>query len=172
MALSREEEGLLEINKQYQDITKTLIGLTTASLFLPIALVKEVLKQGDHDSVKNHLTTSAYSAWALLAISLAAFCLLYLFSAKLAKYLYRGGPKDPEARKWELRRDIASYVAGLTFIPGLAVLVFYFLSHLLKQPSAAPASFGLSLGVSQAYLASSMAAIATSRLTLGYCSKN
>src|SRR5947209_3821074 len=80
------EEGTLEVNKQYQEMMKVVINLVTASLVLPVALLKNILQV---DRVRDHLFPLAYLSWSLLGISLI-FCLgFYFCSMKFAKAVYQ-----------------------------------------------------------------------------------
>src|SRR5437016_14297202 len=87
-----EEEGLLEVNKQYQEVIKIVINLVTASLVLPVVFLKNILEV-QSGSIKGHLWLWAYLSWVLLEISLSSCLAFYFRSTKFAKVVYQGEGK-------------------------------------------------------------------------------
>src|ERR1700722_19322133 len=121
--LTREEDGMLEVNKQYQEAFKIVINLATASLVLPIVFAKSIGGVSEPD-IKGELGRWAYSGWFLLVLSLC-FCLLFYYcSTKFTKALYRGA----STTMIEKCRDAAAAVAVPTFALGLICLLIFFLA--------------------------------------------
>jgi hypothetical protein len=59
-SINREAEWQEKTNAAYQDAMKTVLSLATASLILPIVLVKTFASGG---VPKDHITQSAYISW-------------------------------------------------------------------------------------------------------------
>src|SRR5712664_2848044 len=113
-----EEDGLLEVNKQYQEMIKLVVTLVTASLVLPVAFLTNILGVVPN-GIKKHLFPWAYLAWVLFGISLGSCLLFYFFSTKFTKAVFKGQIKEPVGIRMENWRDAAAYVAAPSFFLGL-----------------------------------------------------
>jgi len=126
-----EEEGLLEVNKQYQEVIKIVINLVTASLVLPVVFLKNILEV-QSGSIKGHLCPWAYLSWVLLGISLSSCLAFYFWSTKFAKAVYQGEGKKPKGVRMENWRDVSALVAAPSFVLGLVFLLMFFLLELSR----------------------------------------
>jgi hypothetical protein len=125
-----EEVGILEVNKQYQEVIKIVINLVTASLVLPIVFLKNIL--GVTTGIKAYLKPWAYWSWSLLVVSLCFCVLFYFFSAKLTKAIYKGVNAKYFGISIEKCRDVAALVAVPASIGGLICLLIFFWKQLGK----------------------------------------
>ena len=125
-----EEDGLLEVNKQYQEMIKLVVTLVTASLVLPVAFLTNVLGVVPI-GIKEHLRPWAYAAWVFFGISLGSCFFFYFFSTKFAKAVFKGQLKEPEGVRMENWRDRAAYAAASSFFLGLIFIAKFFLRELL-----------------------------------------
>ena len=132
--LNREEEGMLEVNKQYQEAIKIVINLVTASLVLPVVFVKNILAVDDKN-IKGSLCPWAYWSWGFLIMSLLACVGFYYFSTKFTKAVY----KSEETRFWGIKvetwRDSMAAIAAPFFLAGLGFLLYFFLHELSMKPA-------------------------------------
>lgn len=129
-----EEDGKLEVNKQYQEAIKIVINLVTASLVLPIVFLKNILGVREAD-IKSNLDPMAYASWILLGISLLACVGFYFFSTKFTKAVY-GMYRDKEKQlgkkpgtiehQMENWRDAMALIAAPSAIAGLLSLLIFF----------------------------------------------
>ncbi len=139
--LTLEQEGKLEVNRQYQEAIKVVINLVTASLVLPIAFLKNILGLPE-GKIGSNLSPVAYVAWVLLGISLLACVGFYLCSTKFTKAVYglyseiekqreqkQGKNKSMEAQIENLR-DAMGFAAALFAVGGLACLVSFLVNAL------------------------------------------
>ena len=141
--LTPTEEGMLEVNKQYQEMVKVAISIIVAGFVLPLAYLKNILNV-PQDQIKQRLDPWAYRSWWFLAICLFACLVFYFLSTKYAKAVYEQADKEakkvekPKGKRMETLRDAASWAAGLCFFPGLICLLIFFVGELGGTKAAAP----------------------------------
>jgi hypothetical protein len=121
-----EDGWKLKANASYQDVMKTLMSLSTASLVLPLFFMRSfgVLPEGKiGPCLRTHCP--AYWAWFFLFLSLVCGMLFYVASAKFVKAVCGGYEKTkkvlgfkPESF-FENLRDLSGGGAGLSFLGGL-----------------------------------------------------
>jgi hypothetical protein len=131
----------LVVNTNYQDLIKTLMSLTTASLVVPFLLIKNFLAVPEGKSLADYLPRAAYWFWALMFVSLVCDAVFFWASAKFVKVVIGGTEARPE-QFFESLRDVAIWGAGVFFAAGLvsfAVLGWKIL-HRLDQsiPNQSP----------------------------------
>lgn len=128
--LTSEENGMLEVNKQYQEMIKIVMNLVTATLVLPVVFLKNL--GVDPSSMKGHLGFWACLSWSFLGLSLLSCLLFYFWSTKFAKAVYQGQEKQAKGVQIERYRDASALVAAPSFFLGLLFLVMFFLKELFK----------------------------------------
>jgi hypothetical protein len=131
MPMPTAQEGVLEVNKQYQEVMKIVINLVTASLVLPVVFLKNILGV-ESTGIRAHLCPLAYLSWVLLGISLSSCLAFYFWSTKFAKAVYQGQEKQPKGIQMENRRDVSALVAAPSFVLGLVFLMIFFLNELSR----------------------------------------
>jgi hypothetical protein len=139
-ATARPPEWEEKTNAIYQDCMRTVLNLATASLVLPIVLVRTFAVGG---VPKEHLTRRAYVSWFFLFLSMVLSLFFFLAPAKFVKLIY-GGTEclDEIAHKYcasathfENLRDWTAILSVLSFALGL-VHSFLFLRNLMaSKPS-------------------------------------
>ena len=87
----KDKKWKLAANAQYQDAMKIVVNLATASLVLPIVLIKDFLPQGA--VIGAHLNKWAFRSWWLLFGSILLFMLFIYASAKYVKVVSGGEEK-------------------------------------------------------------------------------
>src|SRR6516225_5963611 len=80
----------LAVNGNYQDVMRTFMNLVTASLVLPLFLVRNFLGVPEGQPITNYLRPSAYLSWGSLFLSLLCGMGFFLASAKYVKLVYGG----------------------------------------------------------------------------------
>jgi len=108
----------LVVNTNYQDLIKTLMSLTTASLVVPFLLIKNFLAVPEGKSLADYLPRAAYWFWALIFGSLACDAVFFYASAKYIKVV-SGGPEAWSETFLESVRDTAVWGASAFFAAGL-----------------------------------------------------
>ena len=109
-----ENQWKLVVNANYQDVMKTLMSLTTASLVLPFLFIRTFLGVPEGEKLADYLPWPAYWFWGLLLLSLLSDMAFFWASAKFIKAVSRGA-EDPAESFFETSRDWAIKVASLSF---------------------------------------------------------
>ena len=118
-----EDKWKLVVNANYQEVIKTLMSLTTASLVLPFLFIRNFLGVPEGKRLADYLPTSAYLFWGFLFLSLLCDMVFFWSSAKFIKVV-SGGPEDwpkkrlgiEPAKFFETWRDRAILGASLSFV--------------------------------------------------------
>lgn len=76
------EPWKVDTNNKYSEVVKSIMGLATASVFLPVFLAREFLGIESEIPLKSVLGCSVYWSWALLAASILAGVFFIYLSAK------------------------------------------------------------------------------------------
>ena len=71
-----------DTNSKYSEVVKTIMGLSTASLLLPVFMAREFLGIETKKPLVDVLGCSVYWAWGLLALSIFASIFFLYLSAK------------------------------------------------------------------------------------------
>jgi hypothetical protein len=105
---------------------KTFMGLVTASLVLPLFLIRNFLGVKEDESISNSLRRSAYWSWGLMFVSLV-FCMVFVYtSAKYVKVFSGGhsklGTLEFHVGFFETCRDLSILVSVVSFLVGLFLL--------------------------------------------------
>ena len=119
-------------NAEYQKVIASIISLSTATLILPTLFLKDIVGVGAGSSLLSSLTCSIFVSWALLVISIACCLVYYYASAKWLKQAYGGSVKWSE-KAIERCLDITFWAAGVTFILGLILLLFFIVTYAPKS---------------------------------------
>ncbi|MCZ6804650.1 MAG: hypothetical protein O7D86_12160 [Proteobacteria bacterium] len=115
-------------------MVKTIMGLSTASLLLPVFLAREFLGIDNKTPLINVLGCSIYWAWALLAISILSGIFFIYLSAKSLRIAW--GKKagvflstDTPESTVESLMCISFWLCVFMFGTGLSLTVFFFVSY-------------------------------------------
>jgi hypothetical protein len=132
---AKQTEWKEKTNAIYQDQMKTVLNLATASLVLPIVLVKTFAEGG---TPKDHLTRRAYLSWGFLFISIFACMVFFYASGKFLKVVTGGSANEHYTEsQFENLRDGAADVSIATFLFGL-ICCFLFLKKLVAVKPRCP----------------------------------
>ena len=122
-----EDKWKLVVNANYQEVMKTLMSLTTASLVLPFLFIRNFLGVPEGKRVADYLPSLAYWFWGLLLLSLLCDMVFFWASAKFIKVV-NGGSEDWPKKLFgfapdkfvETSRDLGVQGASVSFLAALA----------------------------------------------------
>ena len=130
-----QDEWKLLVNTNYQEVMKTLMSLVTASLVLPLFLIRTFLGVREGESIAHHLRPWGYISWGSMFLSLACGMSFFFASAKFLKVV-SGGTETWTQATYETLRDFSIWGAAGFFGVGLvALLGFFTQSHISKGDS-------------------------------------
>ncbi len=115
---AKQTEWKEKTNAVYQDVMKIVLSLATASLVLPLVLVKTFAIKG---VPKDHLDQWAWLSWSFLFLSVVACMVFFYAAAKFLKLMSGGGnewlteSQFENTRDWACAVSIASFFVGLLF---------------------------------------------------------
>lgn len=113
------------VNANYQEVMKTLMSLVTASLVLPLFLIRTFLGVREGEPIAHHLRPWAYISWGSMLLSLACGMSFFFASAKFLKVVSGGTETWPE-KTFENIRDFSVWGAVGFFGVGLCALLLFF----------------------------------------------
>ena len=136
----KKKKWQIPTNQQYQEAMKIVVNLATASLVLPMALIKNFLNLGPHEPVEGRLNVWAYLSLGLFLSSLVWSMVFVWASAKFVKLVYGGAEKCTKLTKFlcggkefersekffETTRDIMAALSIASFAAGLFFLLVFF----------------------------------------------
>jgi hypothetical protein len=108
----------LVVNTNYQEVMKTLMSLTTASLVLPFLFIRNFLGVPEGKRLADYLPRSAYWFWGLMFLSLLCDMVFFWASAKFVKVV-SGGAEAWSENFFEGLRDAVIKGASLSFVAAL-----------------------------------------------------
>jgi hypothetical protein len=123
----------LAVNGNYWDAMRTLMNLVTASLVLPLFLVRNFLGVPEGQPITNYLRRSAYWSWGSLFLSLLCGMGFFFASAKYVKLVYTTSGESWTWQTWEELRDGSGIVSVVSFLAGLCFLLWYFAHDIRKK---------------------------------------
>lgn len=126
-----KEPWKIDTNGKYIDVVKTIMGLSTASLLLPVFLAREFLGIESKQPLADVFSCSIYWAWFLLGASLLAGVFFQYLSAKWVRIAWgkEAGiffSKSTKESTVELLMEISFWFCVLLFGSGLALTLVYF----------------------------------------------
>jgi len=124
------------VNSTYQEVMKTFLSLVTASLVLPLFLIRNFVRVPEGEPISDYLGRSAYWSWALQFLSLVCCMVFFWASAKYVKVL-SGGTETwwghpVSYSSFETLRDLSASGSVLFFLAGLLTLGWFF-AHLHRR---------------------------------------
>jgi len=123
-----------DTNNKYSEVVKTIMGLSTASLLLPVFMAREFLGIGTKTSLADVLGCSIYWAWSLLALSIFASIFFLYLSAKWIRIAWgkEAGifwKKNTSESIVEILMEISFWVCILLFGSGLFLTIMFFVNY-------------------------------------------
>lgn len=124
---------LLDSNDRYLEVVRTLIGLSTASLVIPVFLMRDVFGVESTKSILSFFTCSVYASWVSLGIAILSGIIFHYFSAKWVRmawdqpaWFFR---KTLSKNSVETILDWAFWISAAGFILGLSFIIYFFASY-------------------------------------------
>jgi len=123
-----------DTNSKYSEVVKTIMGLSTASLLLPVFMAREFLGIETKNPLVDVLGCSVYWAWGLLAFSIfASISFLYL-SAKWVRIAWgkEAGifwSKNTSESTVETLMEISFWSCVLLFGIGFFLTIMFFVNY-------------------------------------------
>jgi hypothetical protein len=133
-----ENAWQLRVNTTYQDAMKTFMSLVTASLVLPLFLIRNFLNVEKGKPLSSYLGDSAWGFWGSMALSLLCCMVFFYASAKYVKVVSGGaetffGLVDLCEPFFENLRDFSVWGSAISFLAGLIFLTRYFVHDIRGQ---------------------------------------
>lgn len=122
-----QDEWKLPVNANYQELMKTLMSLVTASLVLPLFLIRTFLGVKEGEPIAHHLRPWAYISWGSMLLSLAC-CMSFFFASTKFLKVVSGGPETWTESTYETLRDFSIWGAAGFFGVGLVALLWFFIN--------------------------------------------
>jgi hypothetical protein len=126
----------LDSNARFREVVQTIIGLSTASLVLPITFLRQILGIGEKQSLVAHLEPAAYWAWGLLAFSILAGIFFQYLSAKWARLAWGRAVSvfsfKASDNFVEKSMEVTFWLVVFSFLLGLALLILFVLTYTPK----------------------------------------
>jgi len=123
-----------DTNSKYSEVVKTIMGLSTASLLLPVFMAREFLGIETKKPLVDVLGCSVYWAWGLLALSIFASIFFLYLSAKWIRIAWgkEAGifwSKNTSESTVEMLMEISFWSCVLLFGFGLFFTIMFFINY-------------------------------------------
>ncbi len=123
----------LDTNDRYRDVVRTVMGLSTASLLLPVFFAREFLGIESKTALKTVFGAGVYWSWGLLSLSILAGIIFLYLSAKWVRLAWDQpvGILGISASENCVERtmEICFWVTAIAFIVGLGLIVQFFVTY-------------------------------------------
>jgi hypothetical protein len=133
MSIEPTHPWRLATNERYLEVVRTLIGLSTGSLVIPVFFLRDVLGVGQSASLLSALDAFAFASWACLVVAIFSGIAFHYFSAKWVRIAW-GQPaglfrKDISEKTVECVMDWTFCITAGGFVFGVGFLVAFFANH-------------------------------------------
>jgi len=123
-----------DTNSKYSEVVKTIMGLSTASLLLPVFMAREFLGIETKKPLVDVLGCSVYLAWGLLAFSILASIFFLYLSAKWIRIAWgqEAGvlwSKNTSESRVETLMEISFWSCIVWFGIGLFLTIMFFVNY-------------------------------------------
>ncbi len=120
----------LDTNERYREVVRSIMGLATASLLLPVFFARDFLGIDPRTPLIRVFTSSLYWAWALLGLTVFSGVVFHYLSAKWIRLAW-GQEATVFWRKVtdqfiDRALDISFWVTVFAFIAGLILILVFF----------------------------------------------
>lgn len=138
-AMSMNDPWKKDTNDKYVDLVKTVMGLSTASLFLPVLLTREFLGIKEKVALRDVFTPSVYWSMGLLAFAILCDIIFLYLSAKWIRTAW-GKPAgilfsdDTKESTIEIWMEISFWISVLAFAAGLMFQLCFFVAYRSLPP--------------------------------------
>ncbi len=123
----------LATNERYREVIRTLMGLSTASLLLPVFFAREFLGIKSTTPLKDVFGVGVYWSWGLLVFAVLAGVIFHFLSAKWVRLAW-GQPAGiftigVSENFIERAMEVCFWATTLAFLLGLALIVRFFVTY-------------------------------------------
>src|SRR6266516_1635967 len=120
----------LDTNERYREVVRSIMGLATASLLLPVFFARDFLGIDPRTPLIRVFTSSLYWAWALLGLPVFSGVVFHYLSTKWIRLAW-GQEEKVFWRKVtdqfiDRALDISFWVTVFAFIAGLILILVFF----------------------------------------------
>jgi len=123
----------LATNDRYREVVRTVMGLSTASLFLPVFFAREFLGIASTTALKTVFGAGVYWSWILLGISLLSGIVFHYLSAKWVRLAWEQPVTVFCVRVSddfiEKAMEVCFWVTSIAFIVALVLIVQFFATY-------------------------------------------
>lgn len=123
----------LDTNERYREVVRTLMGLATASLLLPVFFAREFLGIEATIPLKRVFGTGVYWSWVLLVLAIFAGVLFHFLSAKWVRLAWgqsAGVFGIPASENFiENAMEVCFWTTAVAFIVGLVLVIEFFVTY-------------------------------------------
>jgi hypothetical protein len=129
-----KEPWKLDTNSKYSEVVKTIMGLSTASLLLPVFMARDFLGIESKTPLIEVLGCSVYLAWFFLSASILASIFFLYLSAKWVRIAWgrKAGIfwlKNTSESTVEFVMEISFWSSVLLFGAGLISTIYFFVKY-------------------------------------------
>jgi hypothetical protein len=123
----------LDTNERYREVVRTLMGLSTASLLLPVFFAREFLSIDAKTPLREVLGPSVYWSWALLGFAVFFGVVFHYLSAKWVRLAW-----GQEAQVFWIKvsdpfvdraLDLCFWATVIFFFAGVGLIVMFFVAY-------------------------------------------
>lgn len=123
----------LDTNDRYRETVRTVMGLSTASLLLPVFLARNFLGVPEATPLKHVFSSAAYWSWGLFGASILSGIFFSFFSAKWVRTAW-GKPvsvlcRDVSETCIEIALEWFFWLTMLPFLAGLVFSIAFFVQY-------------------------------------------
>ena len=123
----------LDTNERYREVIRTLMGLSTASLLLPVFFAREFLGIKSTTPLKDIFGGAVYCSWALLLFAVFAGVTFHFLSAKWVRLAWSQPAGiigiDVSEKFVERAMEVCFWATTLTFLLGLVLIMEFFVTY-------------------------------------------
>jgi len=123
----------LDTNDRYREVVRTVMGLSTASLFLPVFFAREFLGIESRTALKTVLGASVYWSWVLLGLSILSGIVFHYLSAKWVRLAWEQPVTvlciAASENFVEKAMEACFWFTGVAFVAGLFFIVQFFATY-------------------------------------------
>lgn len=131
MPIGPKHPWRLDTNERYRDVVKTIMGLSTASLMLPVFFARNFLAIDANTPLHSVFTGSIYWSWVMLGFSIASGVFFQYLSAKWVRLAWNQPAgiffgTDTKENILERLMEISFWITPIAFIVGLTLTIWFF----------------------------------------------
>lgn len=123
----------LDTNDRYREVVRTIVGLSTASLLLPVFFAREFLGIESTTALKSVFGAGVYWSWILLGISIVNGIIFHYLSAKWIRLAWEQPVTVfcvPASDNFiERTMEVCFWTTSISFVVALFLIVQFFATY-------------------------------------------